>query len=165
MTAPDAGPMRTMRELTVPYQPTTPFRMPPDTPLPPTSLRFGEDVLISNVTSFEVKFTGPRATGVYWPSDPASTEWPRSFAAGNTDWPYDNLPFNGEFDTFCGDRTLVPNWDNATNVAGPPTTTNPAGNPNGVMKPGIRITAIIVRIRAWDSRTQQTRQTTMVQDL
>lgn len=55
------------------------------------SRRYGEDRLMSNVVSFEIKFTGQ------------GPGWPASFGppGNNTDHPYDNFPanFNYEYDT------------------------------------------------------------------
>jgi hypothetical protein len=161
------GQMRTLSDLTVPRGTTTTngapsVRLQPYLPLGtsgPTN-RLGQDKLMSNLLSFEVKFTGPRANlgpGA-WPSDPASTQWPRPMnplapgALANSDYPYDNLPYDGEFDTHSA---LVTNWQN--DVAS-------ASLPNGRLKP-IRITSIQVRIRAHDLRTKQTRQTTLIQDM
>ena len=45
---------------------------------------------MSNILSFEVKYTG---TSVSLP------RWPTTFDLGNTDYPYDFLPQGGEFDT------------------------------------------------------------------
>ena len=113
-----------------------------------TNHRIGEDVLLSNVTSFEIKFTGPPATvPVSWPTyvrkadgSPASPVWPRPFSE-NTDYPYDNLPFNGEFDTFSQNPGQNPPWDDPTNYA----TVTP-NNLTGEMKP-IRITGVSIRLR------------------
>jgi hypothetical protein len=57
-----------------------------------SNYRIGEDILLSNVVSFEVKFTGSSTTGT----------WPRPLL-NNPDYPYDNLPIGngltGTFDT------------------------------------------------------------------
>ena len=86
-----AGPrMHTLAELASATGPR--FGRQPRTLTPaPASKRFGEDRLMSNVLSFEVKLTGRPGPG----------GWPTQFTAGNTDAPYDNLPAstNYEFDT------------------------------------------------------------------
>jgi hypothetical protein len=117
----------------------------------PPSRRLGEDRLMSNVLSFEVKFTGPTVgfnpTPVAWPADPTSPNmWPRPFSPGtppstyqgNSDWPYDNLPFDGQYDT-----------------SAPFGTTTGAGT-----RQPIRITGAQIRIRALFGTTA--RQTTIV---
>jgi hypothetical protein len=168
------GAMRTFGELTVPTGFGTSYRLQPmanppvvpQVPFPSTNPRYGEDKLMSNVLSFEVKFTGPAATLGYgmWPSDPGSNVWPRpaippapgpSLPQGlpNSDYPYDNLPFDGQFDTFT---TLVAGWQ--ANVA------KVGGNSAAPMKP-LRITGVQIRLRTYESRTRSTRQTTVIQDL
>jgi hypothetical protein len=87
MKLPNKLEIATLRDLTNPA-----LRHPPYVPLPITSPRYSEDLLMSNVLSFEVKFTGPRR--VFGPTQ----EWPTPFGA-NPDYPYDFLPGNGEFDT------------------------------------------------------------------
>ncbi|HEY1188668.1 MAG TPA: prepilin-type N-terminal cleavage/methylation domain-containing protein, partial [Gemmata sp.] len=64
---------------------------------PITTHRVGEDVLHHHVTSFELKFTG---------SGPG---WPRT-ADINGDYPYDTLPYDGEYDT--GDATQLSSANN-----------------------------------------------------
>lgn len=107
-----------------------------------TTHRVGEDVLHNHVTSFELKFTGSSADG----------SWPRPFAQ-NTDYPYDTLPYNGEYDT--GEDALLAN-----------ATANLATNASrdGRIKP-IRITGVQIRLRCWNPSNRQTRQTTTVVDL
>ncbi len=80
MALSELGPLATPSHRIVPY-----------VPLPLTSPRYGEDKLMSNILSFEVKYTG---TSVSLP------RWPTTFDLGNTDYPYDFLPSAaGEFDT------------------------------------------------------------------
>ena len=117
-------------------------RFPTYTVRQPSSQRYGEDRLLSNVLSMEVKFSGP-AVGFPppsptspnpWPSDATSPyQWPRPFDPtpgpsgtylGNKDHPYDFLPFDGQFDS-------------ATNSPGGSTARLP-----------IRITAAQIKIRA-----------------
>lgn len=114
------------------------------------SKRYGEDRLLSNVLSMEVKFTGPavgsvpgtggwNSTPVAWPTEPGSPNmWPRPFDpigaySGNKDYPYDFLPFDGQYDT-------------ATN-----------GTPSPVRQ-SIRITGAQIKVRALFGTTA--RQTT-----
>jgi type II secretory pathway component PulJ len=168
--------MGTLRDLTIPVGffdingGTPSCRRSPGFPLGSggvPSARFGADKLMSNVLSFEVKFTGPQVnlgTGA-WPSDPTATQWPRPFSV-NSDYPYDNLPFSGVFDTFSTQAFLP---------AAPPTRPQPVywnssqnlarvNNQNGVMLP-IRLTGVQIRLRAFDPKTRETRQTTLILDL
>lgn len=68
---------------------TTPTNNRLNTSIALNTTRYGEDILMSNVVSLEIKFTGPQ-----------SGNWPASFPV-NTDYPYDNLTplTNGTFDT------------------------------------------------------------------
>jgi Tfp pilus assembly protein PilV len=120
--------------------------------LPSTSSRYGEERLMTNVLSFEVKFTGPQATvglGAFPSEQPAvSSVWPRPFSV-NTDYPYDFLPFDGQFDTYS--TTASPAWN--TQVAS-------VAAPTGYIKP-IRLTGVMIRLRAYDPKNQATRQTTI----
>lgn len=139
------GQMQTLRELTIPMGYPGSVRNPGPV-FTPQTVRFSEDKLMSNVLSFEVKFTGT--------ADSASgVTWPRPFLQ-NTDYPYDTLPYDGRFDTFS---SYVTNWNNASNIA-------TTGNPTAPMKP-LRITGTMIRLRTYDTRTNSTRQTTLTLDL
>jgi hypothetical protein len=143
----------------------------------PSSARYGEDRLMSNVISFEVKFTGPTSTLAStsgatawanvgygaWSCDPNANMWPRPLkgvvnpntgvqALDNPDFPYDNLPFNGEYDTFTQIGT---NWptNGSTYVA-------TVASPNNPVKQ-IRVTGVMIRLRAYEPRNQNARQTTI----
>lgn len=111
-----------------------------------TAVRLGEDVVLSNVISFEVKFTGSSGAAAGFTG---GNTWPTPFANGNTDFPYDNLPFNGFYDTF----TRQGNWSVPANLG---STTNTGGT----LKP-IRLTGAQVRLRVWNPSTKKTRQTTV----
>lgn len=144
--------MRTLGDLTVPigFGATPRFAAGGIVPLgtrtarPTSSRRYGEDRLMSNILSFEVKFTGELGA-----QSGLTTPWPTPFANGNTDFPYDTLPFNNEFDTFS---TRVANWNTNATWAN-------AANPGRPIKP-IRITGAQIRIRALSGTTA--RQTTIV---
>jgi hypothetical protein len=133
-------------------------------PLPITSNRFGEDKLMSNVLSFEVKFTG--VAGVYSSGINAQgaplgpLPWPAAFASGNTDFPYDTLPLDGLFDThsqLVTSQTPTANNDWRFDVA-------TQSIPNRTLKL-IRITGAQIRLRGYDPSTRTTRQTTVTVDL
>lgn len=159
------GQMRTLRDLTVPAglsyvsggQTLTSPRLsgPPFTRY---SFRVTEDKLMSNVLSFEVKFTGNAGynSGVTWPRPYAD---PNTGAPLNTDFPYDTLPsssdgpsYDGRFDT----HSPLVAWQQ--DVAG--------AGVQGVktLKP-IRITGVMIRLRSYDTRTNSARQTTLTLDL
>ncbi|MBP3958495.1 prepilin-type N-terminal cleavage/methylation domain-containing protein [Gemmata sp. G18] len=134
---------------------------------PATGFRVGEDVLHDSVTSFEVKFTGSVGptvgTDLSWAAPGAtdtSTTWPRPFSGSppNTDYPYDNLPYDGNYDTF---NQLINNtaqdWNQPTNLA-------TSAFPTRTLK-RIRITGAMIRLRCWSPATKTTRQTTMMVDL
>lgn len=130
---------------------------------PPYTNRYGEDKLLSNVISFEVKFTGPTVSGVSYSGAPSPapagySQWPRPISI-NSDAPYDFLPFDGYFDT---GSSQLPSWPN-----GPPKWAGYLATPsnqNGLIKP-IRITGVHIHIRAYDPKTRATRQTTFIVDL
>ncbi len=129
--------------------------------------RIGEDILLHNVTSFEVKFTGPQVLGVGWgirdnngalvsiDTSSPNDRWPRLFTT-NTDYPYDNLPYDGNYDTFHQNA----NWDLEANLA---TTANVASASAPLKR--IRITGAMIRLRCWSPATKSSRQTTMQVDL
>jgi hypothetical protein len=163
-----ANTMLNLSNLTVPANRLQPAQWA----LTPASLRYGEERLMSNVLSFEVKFSGPPVTLTnnflptgygLWSQDPLSNAWPRPFtgnitpngqqAQGNTDFPYDYLPFDGRFDTYT--TQVAGGWQ--SQIA---TTTAPT-NP---IKP-IRITGVLIRLRAYDLKNQTTRQTTIAASL
>ena len=85
-----------------------------------------------------------------------SVQWPRPLLSttgglDNPDYPYDFLPYNGEFDTFS---TRVSGWQTYVASAAPPTA---HARP---IKP-FRITGVMIRLRAYDLRNQNARQTTI----
>jgi hypothetical protein len=174
--------MRTLNDLTMPVGFTDVARLPgtppscrlrPYEPIGTTTpyWRLGDDKLMSNVLSFEVKFTGPPVNLGYrcFPSDEGSDTWPRPAipvpppansglrpGIPNTDYPYDNLPYDGRYDTFS---SRVAGWQ--TN---PQTFVATTANINGPVK-RIRITGVQIRLRSFEPRTRTTRQTTLIVDL
>ena len=167
--------MYTLRDVISP----TPPPPPPAAPLsarfqraarPTSSGRYGEDRLLSNVLSLEVKFTGPTVspasfaptpepwptTGPYGSSTNANSPpvWPRPFDPvttptgtylGNKDYPYDFLPFDGQFDTGDPNGPMIP--------AG-------SGPPQPTRQPLVGVTGVQIRIRALFGTTA--RQTTII---
>ena len=130
----------------------------PSYPVPPPSLtslgssQLGDDVLLSNVISFEVKASHSAAAPFYDP-----TKLP-ALVAFNTDFPFDFLPKGNNpvlpytFDTWGP----LPNWNQ---VAG----ANPT--PNNVLPNPVRVRAVQVRIRVYDPKMKAARQMTIVVDL
>ena len=135
----------------------------------------GQDLLLSNVLSFEVQVDwSPNTAGTPTvPGDdvPGSNLAPRTTAVGNWDWPFDSLAYpagnagqntingaggvNGVFDTWIGAPTN-PNWNTGLNVA----TQNAEKLPLA-----IRVKQLKIILRIFDNKTQQTRQSTLLQDM
>ncbi len=150
--------------------------------------RSGDDLLLSDVISFEVKATWDVPPG----TPPGSPLWPSktynipAISAGtpNSDYPFDYIPFSpdnpmfmaqsaggqglgirvfdswssiGIYGTLVGTApNQVPAWD-GTAAKG---TASPASLPLR-----IRIKALLIRIRIWDAKAQQTREITIIQDM
>ncbi len=151
---------------TAPALPTTlntpnairfPGNRPLPTSIPNTSSRVGDDIVITNVLSFEVKAT--------WMPGPAVAA-PRAFIAPgvpNGDYPFDDLPLPaGTPDNpTIGFRT----FDTMTNQGTTPNTPgfewNAPGNVNSIPL-RIRVLAVQVKIRVYDPKNKLTRQTTLV---
>lgn len=126
-----------------------PTRMP-IAAIPSSSPRFGDDIVITNVVSFEVKPTG------VVPSVPG---WPRtslSATALNADFPFDDLPPlaapNGPLTTF---DTAFGGFAGATL---PPALGAPPIQP-------ARITGVQIKIRVYDPKNKLTRQSVVTSKL
>ncbi len=125
-----------------------PARRGPLTQVPVNSPRYGEDILLSNVLSFEVLVDWtPNANGI-----PGCGAGPRAFVV-NTDNPYDYLSQNGANPSLFGKGTFdtwaaIPNW----NRFAPPTI--------ATVPQAIRVKSIHITIRVFDSKTQMARQNT-----
>jgi hypothetical protein len=148
----------TLAEITNPgiRLPISPSTLPGGGSAPPTfgitNARYGEDMLLDNVLSFEVMvdWTQSGVTG--------STFGPRTTAVGNWDSPFDflgaqnagqNTIGSGVFDTWVGSPTN-PTW----NVGF-------GGAPNAQKLPlAIRVKAIQITVRIWDPKTKLARQST-----
>ena len=148
------------------------FRLPLS---PMGGTQLGDDILVSDVLSFEVKVNWtPASAGITGPS----TNFPTPFNLvppgnrtvaypegnkPNLDWPFDLLPniagWGMKFDTMTQNITPVPstppNWDDPTSFQ----------TMNGTPKLRIRVNTIQIRLRIWDANTQQARQITIVQDI
>lgn len=148
------GQMQNLRNLTIPSGLTGSVRLS-GPPFPPYQLHVSEDKLMSNVLSFEVKFTGSAGynSGVTWPRpflDPNT-------GAQNTDYPYDTLPYDGNsYDGLFDTHSTQAPWQ--SDIAG-------VGVTGAKRLKPIRITGVMIRLRSYDTRTQSARQTTLTLDL
>ena len=108
----------------------------------------GDDILLSNVISFEIKAN--------WDPAPAPTNEAPFF-----DLP--NGPLGRIFDTWS-DRGAYSTWNQPTIQvsAGPPVVMGP--NPNYVPLP-IRLKAIQIKLRIYDPKNKLARQITLIQDM
>jgi type II secretory pathway pseudopilin PulG len=145
--SPTSGAINTLRSLAVSPTPTTNNRLSfPFSPIS-TAGRIGEDILLSNVISFEVR--------VLWTTNTKGIPTPRGFGSSlltaapptvidnpvtfttSSDFP---------FDTLAQLSAANPTFDS----------TNP---------PAIRVRAVQIRIRIFDPKLQTARQMTIVQNL
>jgi hypothetical protein len=117
----------------------------------------GDDLLLTNVVSFEVKLLCAPAGG----SLPGSTIFTTLY-----DLPSNNPLFTGKgprlLDTWSSiqddtDATNYTNWYKSGSATSMPILFPPNS--------GMAVRAISITLRAWDRRTEQTRQTTIIQDL
>ncbi|MFL5329638.1 MAG: PilW family protein [Gemmataceae bacterium] len=159
----------------------------------------GDDVLLENVVSFDIRATWDvptdsridrRTSGVTLPRPFVPTGPTKDYPAGslqpNMDYPFDDLPvtpinFGNDtirtlnpagqpsprvFDTWSlwrGDQSQASTYDHSLDRYEQGTS---ATVQSGVEIPlRIRVKAIQIRLRVWDTKTQQTRQITIVQDL
>jgi Tfp pilus assembly protein FimT len=149
----------------------------------------GGDILLSNVVSFEVKalWDIPTDGTVFWiAAGPGSTAKPSVYPpqpANNADYPFDNLPvgMNPVFQN--GGIRVFDTWskEQGSNPIGysfyDPTSTgtqlwnqgqfrSDTNNPlNPTIPLRVRMRAVQIKLRIWDQKSQQTRQTTLIQDL
>lgn len=167
-TAAVAGPHRMLNEVDDPNnrQAITPFG--------PAAANYGNDIAVIGVTSFSVKATweplsggprGPRATlpnpgignaipDTTNPPPPPGVGQPANIA--NTHFPFDDLPVQTANPSLAGQRVFdtwseLPGW-------------NAAGT-NNSMPLRVRVTAVRITLRLWDTNLQKTRQVTVIQDL
>jgi hypothetical protein len=125
---------------------------------PQDPLVAGDDILLTNVISFEVK---PNWSNGNAASNVAAPVFPAAKALG--DWPFPWMTTPIVFDT--GTRLNANaniNWDDPTSYK---TATVSGATTGGTAFTRIRVNAIQIRIRIWDSSTQTARQITIVQDV
>lgn len=136
----------------------------------------GNDILLTNVLSFEIKAAGRGNSTLHRPPD---SEWPRPLVSGNPDYPFDDLPpmdYNSRFDLLSGPRVFdtwtrqnanatYSGWPNySPNTVWDPLATGFSRNTNALPY-RIRIEALQIRIRIWDEKTKSARQITIIQDV
>lgn len=137
-----------------------------DLDLAPSISRAGDDILLSNVISFEVQLHWDPAVPTGPPPHLTTVRGPDPFTpSAKSDSPFDTLPLKGAntntsvpeyvFDTWAA----LQSWDAVDPNTGAYTT--PANVPPYL----IRVKAIQVRVRIWDPKLQNARQVTIVQDL
>jgi type II secretory pathway pseudopilin PulG len=136
-------------------------RIPWNTPL--TGAEKGDDILVTDVVSFEIHANWSTGAGVSATALPGPT-------SGNFDWPFSPLrappgalaSYGYRFDTgSTSDASKTINWSD-------PTGTDPLSflNPgNNAPLNRVRMNTLQIRIRVWDFNTQTARQMTLVQDI
>jgi type II secretory pathway pseudopilin PulG len=166
------GAVNTLQSLTVPpFTSVASSRLNPLAALPLSSNRGGEDILLSNVLSFEVLVDwspslngvpgsrlGPRPfSGDPVPAPPAGVDRLPSYPGlANSDAPYDNLVIKGApnnsvylnsgvFDTWGA----LPNWNNFA-----------LPNNTNALPLAIRVKSVQITIRVFDTKTRMARQST-----
>jgi hypothetical protein len=151
------------------------LRMPYQTPVQKNGVLTGDDILITDVLSMEIKlawlnnaaFNDPNKSGVNGASPAAGT----ILLNNNTDEPYDVIPqcvmntnyFNQRvFDTYYRAPSADGiDWDRATSTNGGFLTT---GRPD--MPPlRINVRSIQIKIRVYDKKAEQPRQITIGQEI
>lgn len=164
----------TAHSLTDVADPTTRLGAP-IAPFAPGSARFGDDIVLTNVTSFQVKAAWNAGSGVRPPRDQAGNalftdrrvpnpgvgnpivDGSVGGTLTNTDYPFDDLPQVAENTTLTGQR-VFDTWS-----AGQAGWNTPGGANSLPLR--IRVTAVQITIRIHDPKTQQSRQVTFIVDL
>ena len=124
----------------------------------------GDDILMTDVISFEVRATWTIPVSAAAPLFPP----PRTWAQGNTDYPFDDLPATGQNSQFnqMGVR-VFDTWSKATDAVVPidySATWAAPGTPNSLPLP-VRVRALQIKLRIWDNKIQKARQVTIIQDV
>lgn len=122
---------------------------------PLSGTRRGDDVLLSNVLSFEVKLSWTPGTGE---SPPRPFNPPGGAGIPATDAPFDSLQ-----DAYAANPPNPPatvSNQNVTTFDTAVVSTNP-----DMPERRIRVRAVQIRLRVWDAKLQSARQATLVQEL
>jgi prepilin-type N-terminal cleavage/methylation domain-containing protein len=139
----------------------------PMAPYPNTSGRYGDDIVLTNVTSFEVKAAwdgpaagNPRVPRATLPATAVGAAINDGFAGAtltNSEYPFDDLPAVTENTGLTGQR-VFDTWSSALNGWN-----TPAGANSLPLR--IRVTAVQIKIRVHDPKTGQSRQVSFIVDL
>jgi prepilin-type N-terminal cleavage/methylation domain-containing protein len=146
-----------------------PGTMPP--PLAGTINPVGNDILLTNVISFEIRIYSPQIPAPPAPQTPW-TQFVNLFDA-ITVQSQNHQPLNAQFWQPPGGGPLLPpypavfdTWFQQSKLTAAQIATATAIDPSILNVPlQIQIKAIQIIIRVWDERTQQTRQITIIQDM
>jgi type II secretory pathway pseudopilin PulG len=136
----------------------------------PAGLFTGNDILLTNVLSFEIRVLVSQANWTA-PGTPPNRVWDfvpladpalQQFTGKNPSFPGDNATGPAVFDTWSSASDDVPYDYSGWATPGQPYSIPLYQNANGQK---IQIVAIQITIRIWDANTMQTRQTSLVVDL
>lgn len=149
----------------------------------------GDDIVMVDVLSMDIKaawFNNPSLNLQSPPSPPpgglpGSSPAATGMAVGNTDEPFDDLPFSvlqpGRGATRCFDTGYqydLIDWDSPTPITAAGASgqygflTNQLGAPFGGINPvplRINVRALQIKLRVWDPRAEQARQATVVTEV
>ena len=124
--------------------------------------RTGDDILITDVLSFEVKVAWSNNTDPSMATVSPTFPTPTTAGSGNLDWPVANVSSQqgGRFDTgsTADVQAASPSYD-WNNPASFNTTVS------GAPRFRVRLSTVQIRIRVWDKATESARQITIVQDV
>jgi len=122
----------------------------------------GDDILITDVLSFEVKVAWSNNTDPSMATVSPTFPTPTTAGSGNLDWPVANVSSQqgGRFDTgsTADVQAASPSYD-WNNPASFNTTVS------GAPRFRVRLSTVQIRIRVWDKATESARQITIVQDV
>jgi hypothetical protein len=125
----------------------------------PGTTYFGDDIALSNVTSFEVKPVWQAAAGTRnpragWPATLGNLIPDGNGAIPNGDLPFDDLPAVADNPSLAGQR-LFDTW------SGNQTGWNTAGG-NTSLPLRIRVTALQIKLRVYDPKNLLSRQVSFI---
>jgi prepilin-type N-terminal cleavage/methylation domain-containing protein len=136
--------------------------------LPPAASPAGDDIVMTDVTSCEIKAAWFNNV-VYFNQSAGASPFPRSMGSAppNFDEPFDDLPQSTLQPQRLGGRVFDTGTQNFPNTtAGPSDWGAPLLTPGSTTVPSrINIRAIQIKLRIWDPRVGQTRQATVEQEV